>query len=122
MSNPVVWFEIYVDDLTRAKEFYEKLLGVTLTKMPNPHIEMWVFPNAPQNYGAHGALVKMEGFSAGANSIIIYFECQDCAQSAAHAVQLGGKLQKNKMSIGPNGHIALVVDTEGNMIGLHSMA
>ena len=29
-QNPVGWFEIYVDDMDRAKSFYEKALGVTL--------------------------------------------------------------------------------------------
>jgi len=33
----------------------------------------------------------------------------------------GGKIVKEKFSIGEYGHIALVTDTEGNMIGLHSM-
>ena len=32
--NPVVWFEIYVDDLQRAQHFYEKVIGVTLSKLP----------------------------------------------------------------------------------------
>jgi predicted enzyme related to lactoylglutathione lyase len=40
---------------------------------------------------------------------------------AARAVQNGGKIQKEKMSIGDYGFIVLVLDTEGNLIGLHSM-
>ena len=47
--------------------------------------------------------------------------CADCAVEASKAVQAGGEIEKAKMSIGQYGHIALVTDTEGNMIGLHSM-
>jgi hypothetical protein len=36
-------------------------------------------------------------------------------------VPAGGRLEREKMSIGPYGFIALAYDTEGNMIGLHSM-
>jgi uncharacterized protein len=122
MNNPVGWFEIYVDDMARAKAFYESVFGVRLTPLESPGLEMWTFPMDQSTYGAAGALVKMPGFNAGGNSVIVYFHCKDCAAEASKAVQAGGTLQRPKTSIGPNGHIALVIDTEGNMIGLHSMA
>lgn len=121
MNNPVGWFEIYVDDMARAKAFYQGLLGVELTRLDSPGIEMWSFPMDQAVYGASGALVHMPGFPAGGNSTLVYFSCTDCAVEAARAVKLGGKVQKAKTSIGQYGHIALVFDTEGNMIGLHSM-
>ena len=34
--NPVVWFEIYVDDLDRAKKFYETVFQLELNEMPMP--------------------------------------------------------------------------------------
>jgi hypothetical protein len=71
--------------------------------------------------GASGALVKMPGVEAGANSVIVYFVCDDCAKQAAKAKKAGGKVHKEKTSIGEYGFIALVFDTEGNMVGLHSM-
>jgi predicted enzyme related to lactoylglutathione lyase len=52
----------------------------------------------------------------------VYFSCEDCAVEAARATANGGSIFKEKMSIGEHGFIALVFDTEGNMIGLHSMA
>ena len=121
MNNPVGWFEIYVDDMGRAKAFYESVLGVQLSKLESPGMEMWAFGMQPDSYGASGALVRMPGFSAGANSVLVYFSCADCSVEAAKAVEHGGRLQKEKMSIGQYGYIALVIDTEGNMIGLHSM-
>ncbi len=121
MSNPVVWFEIYVEDMARAKAFYESMLGVELTRLEKPEPEMFGFPMQSDGSGASGALVKMPGFPAGGNSVLVYFSCADCAVEAARAAAAGGRIERDKMSIGPHGHLALVVDTEGNMIGLHSM-
>lgn len=121
MNNPVCWFEIYVQDMDRAKKFYERVFDVQLSKLDSPGMEMWAFPMQPEGFGASGSLVKMPGFSSGANSVLVYFSCVDCGIEAAKAVKAGGKLQKEKMSIGQYGYIALIIDTEGNMIGLHSM-
>jgi len=70
---------------------------------------------------ARRALVKMPGFDSGANRVLVYFGCADRAVEAAKAEKVGGRIQKPKTSIGPYRHIALVFDTEGNLIGLHSM-
>jgi len=72
--------------------------------------------------GTSGAIVRMDGTPSGGNSTIIYFGCEDCAVEAGRVVKAGGKVQKEKTPIGPYGFIALALDTEGNLIGLHSMA
>lgn len=82
---------------------------------------MWAFPMSPDGSGASGALVRMPGFSSGANSVLVYFSCTDCAVEAAKVSVAGGQVQKEKMSIGQYGFIALGIDPEGNMFGLHSM-
>ena len=123
MNNPVGWFEIYVDDLVRAKAFYETVFQVQLSPLPTPApgLQMLSFPMGQSEYGAPGAIVRMPGVAAGGNSTIVYFRCADCAVEEARAVQAGGRVDRSKMSIGPYGFIALVHDTEGNLIGLHSM-
>ena len=121
MNNPVGWFEIYVQDMPRAKVFYEAVFDTTLSQLENPGLEMWAFPMDTSTFGASGALVRMPGFPSGANSVLVYFKCADCAIEADKAIKAGGTVQKPKMSIGPYGHISLVMDTEGNMLGLHSM-
>ena len=128
-SNPVVWFEIYVQNMERAKAFYEAVLAVKLEKIPAPteemNMEMWSFPAdkdaAKTTYGACGMLVKMEGVPSGCGGTLVYFACEDCAVEAARATENGGSIFKEKMSIGEHCFISLVYDTEGNMIGLHSM-
>jgi uncharacterized protein len=119
--NPVGWFEIYVDDMARAQAFYEKVFELKLQALEAATIKMMAFPMEGDLPGCTGALVKMEGGRPSGNGIIIYFTCQDCAVQARRATQSGGKIFKEKFSIGQYGFIALVHDTEGNMIGLHSM-
>jgi uncharacterized protein len=119
--NPVGWFEIYVQDMKRAKKFYEKTFAVKLHALPSPTIKMLAFPGGPAFPGCAGALVKMEGKESGSGGTIAYFSCTDCAVESARAAKSGGEIFKPKFSIGKFGFIALVFDPEGNMIGLHSM-
>jgi predicted enzyme related to lactoylglutathione lyase len=51
----------------------------------------------------------------------VYFGCEDCGVEAARAAQSGGTVSQEKMAIGEYGYCAMVIDTEGNLIGLHSM-
>lgn len=121
MNNVVGWFEIYVQDMERARAFYERVFEERLEKLESPDIEMWTFPMKQGATGAAGALVRMDGVGSGGNSVLVYFMCADCAVQAARVVEAGGKIQQEKFSIGEYGFVALVVDTEGNTIGLHSM-
>jgi predicted enzyme related to lactoylglutathione lyase len=119
-NNPVGWFEIHVQDMARAQKYYETVLGVTLQKL-NSEYDMLAFPMEMERYGAPGALIKMDGMDSGGNSVLVYFSCDDCAQEASRVVPAGGRIHKDKISIGEYGFIALVLDTEGNMFGLHSL-
>jgi uncharacterized protein len=118
--NAVGWFEIYVDDMARARAFYEKVFEVKLQPLDSPIIKMLAFPMEGDLPGCTGALVHMNGMRPSGNAVIIYFSCIDCAVEAARAAQNGGKIFKEKFSIGDYGFISLIHDTEGNMIGLHS--
>lgn len=119
--NPVGWFEIYVQEMDRARAFYEAVFKTRLERLNSPDIELWAFPMSMEKAGAAGALVKMEGAPPGGNSTLVYFSCEDCAVEAARVGENGGRVEKGKFSIGEYGYIALVCDTEGNMIGLHSL-
>jgi predicted enzyme related to lactoylglutathione lyase len=119
--NVVGWFEIFVQDIDRAKAFYQNTFQVTLERLESPGMELWAFPMQSGNSGCPGALVQMNGKNSGVGGTIVYFVCADCAVQASRASENGGKIQQEKMAIGQYGFIALVLDTEGNMIGLHSM-
>jgi predicted enzyme related to lactoylglutathione lyase len=121
VNNPVIWFEIYVQDITRARTFYESVFQLKLERLNSPDIEMWGFPMAMDRVGAGGALVQMKGVASGGNSTIVYFTCADCANEAASVTKFGGHVHREKMSIGEYGFIVLAADPDGNMFGLHSL-
>ena len=122
--KPVGWFEIYVQDMQRAKTFYDAVFSMQLEKLegPDSSMEMWSFPGPMDaSNGASGALVKMNGGPSNGNGVIIYFICKDCATEASRVSPNGGKVTKEKFPLGKFGFAALITDTEGNVIGLHSM-
>jgi predicted enzyme related to lactoylglutathione lyase len=126
--NPIVWFEIYVQDMARARKFYEAVFQCTLEPMTPPEgeaggMDMLAFPMAMETHGASGMLVKMDDCPppSGGPGTLVYFACDDCAVEQGRVEAAGGKIFKAKFSIGQYGHCALVIDTEGNTIGLHSM-
>ena len=126
-KNPIAWFEIYVDEMPRAKQFYETVFETELEKLDDPTesdspMEMLTFPSNMEEYGAAGALSKKDGYPAGGMGTIVYFNCDDCAVEESRVVAAGGKIQQTKMSLGEFGFMSLIVDTEGNIIGLHSMS
>ncbi len=126
--NPVGWFEIYVQDIDKAQKFYETVLSIQMTDLPNPtddDLTMKMFSsdeNTMTQTGASGALVRMAGFPSGGNSTLVYFICGDCSVEESRVEAAGGAIFKSKMSIGPHGFISLCTDPDGNMFGLHSMS
>ena len=93
--NPVGWFEIYTKDMNRAKSFYETVLGMPLTKLPQSGDsldDMWTFPMNQGASGATGALAKMDGAPVGPGGTIIYFITEDCAKTAQRAKEAGGQI------------------------------
>lgn len=120
--NPVGWFEIYVQDMQRARAFYETVLGRKLEQLPAGDLDMWSFPAEQGRRGIGGALVRVPGVPSGGNSTLVYFNSDDCAIEASRIANAGGKVHRDKMSIGQYGYIVLGVDTEGNMFGVHSMS
>lgn len=126
--NPVGWFEIYVDDISRAQKFYETVFQLKMEQLPAPEggdwqeMEMVAFPMTMEDIpGATGSLVKMEGIKPGGNSTIVYFSSLDCSVEEARVEGAGGKVMKSKSPIGEHGFMTMCFDTEGNMFGIHSM-
>ncbi len=120
-SNPVSWFEIYVQDIHRAQLFYEALFEKPLTPLPSDgSFQALSFPGIESTYGAMGALMQHPHRHPHAEGTIIYFHVKDCQTYLERAITLGALVVRAKWSIGENGFIALITDSEGNTIGLHS--
>ena len=122
LKNPIGWFEIHVEDMARASAFYETVFQQTLTPMPapEPNMEMRMLSGNMTMHGANGALVKHPMKKPSTQGVLVYFSCDDCASQQSLAEANGGKVFKPKFKIGENGFIAIIGDSEGNAIGLHS--
>ncbi len=124
-ENIACWFEIYVNDMDRAKRFYSNVLDVELLDAPEmegmSEMQMAYFPWVENAPNANGALVKMKDMPGGGGGTLIYFQCDDCAVEESRVEAEGGKVIQPKMSLGEHGFCALCSDTEGNSFGLHSM-
>jgi uncharacterized protein len=121
--NPVGWFEIHVADMQRAKAFYEAVFQRPLFALAtgDESYTMQVFAGDVQNAGAAGALVQHSMRQPTTEGVMVYFSSEDCAVESQRAIDHGGCIFKPKRSIGNNGFIAIIGDTEGNAIGLHSI-
>jgi predicted enzyme related to lactoylglutathione lyase len=120
-TNPVTWFEIYTHDIERAKTFYERVFSYALEVQPTDgSFEAYLFPGKMPGNGAMGALLRHPLRQPSSEGNLIYFHCMDCGVTAELALRNGGSIFKSKMSIGSDGFIAIIGDTEGNAIGIHS--
>ena len=121
MTNSINWFEIPVKNFNRAKSFYELLLGDAIQEMPHPSLKYGILPGDMMN-GVTGAIVEGEGFEPSMAGSLIYLNGgEDLSIALSKVEAAGGKILMPKTSIGGNGFMAHLVDTEGNRIALHSM-
>lgn len=121
--NGVGWFEIPVNDMGRAKTFYEKVFEVTISVHDLGGIIMGWFPDAPGKKGASGSLVKHETYTPSTtDGPLIYFTCPDLNNELSRVEDAGGEIMQPKTEIGGgHGFMGLIKDTEGNRIALHSL-
>jgi predicted enzyme related to lactoylglutathione lyase len=120
-TNPVTWFEIYVEDLARAKIFYESVFHCSLIpEKTDGSFEAYRFPGGMPGVGAIGALMKHPMRKPSQEGTMVYFHCDDCQTQSELAKKNSGQVFREKWSIGQDGFIAIIGDTEGNVIGLHS--
>jgi len=120
----VGFFDIYVAEMERARKFYETVLDTKLAKMSDPNdssVEMLSFGDDFRSHGAGGALVKVKGTKPGVGGSMVYFSCDDCSVEESRVEKAGGKVARPKFPIGEHGFVSLAFDTEGNMIGFHSL-
>ncbi|MET2986593.1 VOC family protein [Aureibaculum conchae] len=125
MKSAVSWFEIPVTDFNRAKKFYTTVLGIGIKDhpMPDPTMEYGVFDYKPEEDGISGAIFKGEGQHPSMDGTTVYLNGgNDLNLPLSRVERAGGKVLMPKTDIGENGFFALLADTEGNKVALHSMS
>ncbi|MDB4976110.1 MAG: Glyoxalase family protein [Myxococcaceae bacterium] len=118
--SAINWFEIPVQDMDRAVRFYEALIGRALKRevfMDVPHA---IFQSSKDKDGVGGALIHDKNRKPAGSATCVYLDSSDIDASIKRATAIGGEVVQPKTSIGPMGSIALLKDTEGNLVGLHT--
>ncbi len=125
MNNAISWFEIPATDLQRAQTFYESIFDVSLIPMDMPNIKMRMFPIDDPMNGIGGAVVDGGGFHkpSATDGTLVYLNGNPDVQIVLDKViAAGGTIMVPKTEISPEyGFMAVIMDTEGNRIGLHSV-
>lgn len=121
MVNQVVWFDLPVVQLERAVQFYSKVLNCELQIEELPMMRMAVLPHEKNDVA--GCLYESDIHKPSVDGVLIYFNVEGRLCDAVQAaVDNGGQVLQPKHEIGPHGYRALVLDSEGNRIALHSMS
>ena len=121
MSNTFVWVDIPVADLDRAIAFYSAVTGRPLDKIGGPGFNFGLFKHEGNSVG--GCLIEPEeGVTPSMSGPLVYIDASNRLDAAIAAAQAhGGRVLKAKHSIAPNGFRAVIADSEGNRVALHSM-
>ncbi|MDR9415839.1 MAG: VOC family protein [Gracilimonas sp.] len=123
MKNAISWFEIPVDDIKRAHTFYEEIFDYELQPLNvGDNFEMIMFPGEPD--GVSGALIKSEDWyqPSKTHGPLLYMNANpDLQKVLDRVVKAGGEISVQKQLINEeNGYMAVIIDSEGNRIALHS--
>src|SRR5688572_21388534 len=124
-KNAISWFEIPVTDIQRAQKFYEAIFGIKLIPLDLDNIKMRMFPIEDPSTQVGGALSLAEGFykPSATDGPLIYLNANPDVQNVLDKIEAaGGKILVPKTEISAEyGYMAVIIDTEGNRIGLHSV-
>ena len=119
-SSPdrVVWFDLPVADLERASRFYAAVLAIQVSPAKAGNVNFAVLEHGPDGNG--GCLIP-NAKEVSAAGILVYMNVEGRIRDAVAQTQKhGGRLLKAIEGIGAHGFRAIVLDSEGNRIALHS--
>ncbi|WP_439152458.1 VOC family protein [Winogradskyella sp.] len=119
----VGWFEIPVNDMDRAKTFYETIFKFEIRDVDFGGLKMGWFPDNKGAYGATGTLIKQDSYIPSQEGTLVYFMSEDVNNELDRVVAAGGKIYQEKTKISDeHGYMGVFIDTEGNRVALHSKA
>ena len=121
-TNSINWFEIPVNDMARAKHFYQVAFSIHMHEDEMMGMKMAFFPYESGSGKASGALVQSEYHKPSTEGVLIYLNANPDMVPILERIQTeGGKIIMPKTQITPEiGYMAFFIDTEGNKVALHS--
>ena len=123
LKSAINWFEIPATDFDRAVKFYSQIYNFEMPTRDMGHIKMGFFQHE-QGSGIGGSVVSGDGYIPSIDGAKIYLNGgADLSQVLKRVEAAGGKVVMSKTEIAPDiGYFAIIDDTEGNRIYLHSMS
>ena len=119
----VGWFEIPVNDMARAKKFYETVFKVEIKEVDFGGLSMGWFPESKNDNCASGTLIKQDSYIPSKEGTLVYFVSDDVQNQLDRVEDAGGKIYQPKTKISDeHGFMGVFIDSEGNRIALHSNA
>lgn len=120
MNSYLSIFEIPATDISRAIEFYQAILDMSIEKVDMPGMEMGILPYEEQ--AVTGVILKEEGLRPSSDGVTIYLNAGEDLQIILDRVEKNsGKVLIPKTAHADDmGYFAIFLDSEGNRIGLHS--
>lgn len=116
--NRAVWFDIPVVELERAVKFYQEVLAIEVSVHDFEGFSFGVLDHADGN---GGCLIPKPEEVARDTGILLYLNVHGRIQDAVvKAKALGAEILEEVHPIGPHGFRALIRDSEGNRVALHS--
>ena len=117
----VGWFEIPVNDMSRASAFYEAVFKVEVREVEFGGLKMGWFPDNNGAYGATGTLINHDTYIPSEEGTLVYFMSEDVQNELDRVESAGGKIYQAKTQISKeHGYMEVFIDSEGNRIALHS--
>lgn len=122
--NVIGWIEVPVSDMERAIKFYETVFDFKLSRNQMGPLDMAWFPWVENAIGSGGSLVRHpDYYKPSSEGTLIYFTAfsGDLDNELKRVEPAGGKVLQAKTFISEGyGYMAVILDTEGNRIALHS--
>jgi len=119
MNNQIVWVDIPVTNLDRAISFYTAVLGAEVTKQEFEQFKFGLLPHA--NTSVSGCLVESPAEHIAEFGPLIYLNVEGRIDDAvAKAKGFDVEVMEEKFQMGEHGYRAVLRDSEGNRIALHS--
>ena len=120
MQNSIHWVEIPATHIERAVGFYNNLLSIEMKVMEVMSMKTAFFPHTAETQSG-GCLMQGPNYIPSDKGTLIYRSAGENLQTALDRVDdAGGTIILPKTSIGANGYMAHIFDTEGNKVGLYS--
>jgi predicted enzyme related to lactoylglutathione lyase len=117
-KNSIGWFEIYVSDVEKAKDFYGDLFEWEFKSLEGFEPEYTTIFTGEDSIG--GGFMKSSSAQEG-QSVLIYIDVEDIEMTLKKVEEKGGKIEKPKTLISAtSGYYGLFRDLDNNLIGVWS--